>query len=96
MIEKIAEIGSSSVVERTAPKKTGASDFGEMLTRALGEVNSNQVEAMKLQEKFIIDPESVEAHEITTAMAKANMSLTLAQTVIDRMLKAWQEITTTR
>lgn len=96
MIEKIAEIGASAVTERTAPKKSVQSDFGEMLTRALGEVNSNQIEAMKLQEKFIIDPENVEAHEITTAMAKANMSLTLAQTVIDRMLKAWQEITTTR
>ena len=96
MIEKIAEIGANPVAERRNVNSTVKTDFGDMLTRALSDVNANQMDAVRLQEKFITDPESVEAHEITTAMAKANMSLTLAQTVIDRMLKAWQEITTTR
>ena len=47
-------------------------------------------------EKLIIDPDSVDIHDVTTAMAEANMSLSLAQTVISRMVSSWNEITTTR
>ena len=47
-------------------------------------------------EKMIIDPDSVDIHDVTTAMAEANMSLSLAQTVISRMVSSWNEITTTR
>jgi flagellar hook-basal body complex protein FliE len=42
------------------------------------------------------EADSVDIHDVTTAMAEANMSLSLAQTVISRMVSSWNEITTTR
>ena len=42
------------------------------------------------------DPDSVDIHDVTTAMAKAQMSLSLAQTVIDRLVTGWNELSTNR
>ena len=49
-----------------------------------------------LQQKVITDPDSVDLHDVTIAMSKARMSLNLAQSVIDRLVQGWSEITTTR
>ena len=38
----------------------------------------------------------VDVQDVTIAMAKAQMSLNLAQTVIDRLLTGWSEIQTSR
>ena len=45
---------------------------------------------------MIVDPESVDVHDITIAMAEASMSLKIAQTLIDRVVKSWNDITITR
>ena len=49
-----------------------------------------------MQQKLITDPDEVNVSDVTIAMAKARMSLNLAQTVIDRLVSGWNEITTTR
>ncbi|MBO4547356.1 MAG: flagellar hook-basal body complex protein FliE, partial [Treponema sp.] len=46
--------------------------------------------------QILTDPDSVDIHDVTTAMAKAQMSMTLAKTVVDRVITGWNEITTTR
>jgi len=38
----------------------------------------------------------VDVHDVTIAMAEANLSLKLAQSVIDRVIRGWNEITTNR
>ncbi|UWV00166.1 flagellar hook-basal body complex protein FliE, partial [Treponema pallidum] len=43
-----------------------------------------------------VDPESVDVHDVTVAMAEASMSLKIAQTVIDKVLKSWNDVTTAR
>ena len=58
--------------------------------------DSYLLEVDALSERAIVDPESVDIHDITTAMAKAQMSLSLAKTVVDRVVTGWNEITTTR
>ena len=63
---------------------------------AVDYVNNKQMASAANVEKLIIDPDSVDIHDVTTAMAEANMSLSLAQTVISRMVSSWNEITTTR
>jgi flagellar hook-basal body complex protein FliE len=63
---------------------------------AMNTMNSQQMEVSSLQEKVITDPDSVDIHDVTIAMSKARMSLNLAQTVIDRVVTSWNEITTTR
>lgn len=70
--------------------------FGEYLLDAVSEMNSQQMDVAGLQEKIITEPESVDIHDVTIAMSKARMSLNLAQTVIDRLVTGWNEITTTR
>ena len=46
--------------------------------------------------QLITDPDSVDIHDVTTAMAKARMSMDLAKSVIDRLVSGWNEISTTR
>ena len=56
----------------------------------------NAGDTSAVQEKLITDPDDVDIHDVTIAMAKARQSLNLAQTVIDRLVTGWNEITTTR
>ena len=66
------------------------------LLEAVNEMNSQQLNVSALQEKVITDPDSVDIHDVTTAMAKAQMSLDLAQNVIDRLVKGWNELSQNR
>ena len=70
--------------------------FQDYLLEAMNSVNSQQIEVNNIQEKLITNPDDVDIHDVTIAMSKARMSLNLAQTVIDRLVTGWNEITTTR
>lgn len=89
---------SSPVQNSKNPQKTSRSSgqFESMVLGGLNAVNASQIAVGEVQKKLITDPDSVDIHDVTTAMAKAQMSLSLAQTVIDRLTGAWQEISTTR
>ena len=75
-------------------KKMGT--FEAYLMKAVGEMNEQQLDVGRKTEQFLTDPDSVDIHEITGAMAKAQMSLSLAQTVIDRVVSGWNELSTNR
>ncbi|MBQ0051447.1 MAG: flagellar hook-basal body complex protein FliE [Treponema sp.] len=70
--------------------------FESYLVSAVSAMNGQQLDVNRVQEQLITDPDSVDIHDVTTAMAKAQMSLSLAQTVIDRLVTGWNEISTTR
>ena len=70
--------------------------FGEYLTEAISAMNRHQIDVDAIGQKVITDPESVDIHDVTVAMAKASQSMTLAKTIIDRLVSGWNEITTTR
>ncbi|MGN0729125.1 flagellar hook-basal body complex protein FliE [Treponema sp.] len=70
--------------------------FKAYLLEAASEMNRQQIEVSAMQEKVITDPDSVDIHDVTTAMAKAQMSMELAQTVIDRLVKGWTELSQNR
>lgn len=70
--------------------------FDSYLLDAVSKMNDQQMDVSRLEQQAIVDPESVDIHDITTAMAKAQMSLSLAKTVVDRVVTGWNEITTTR
>lgn len=98
-----AHIGSSPLVSSRGVAGSSQSDslgktrsFDSYLVEAVDYVNNKQMASAANVEKLIIDPDSVDIHDVTTAMAEANMSLSLAQTVISRMVSSWNEITTTR
>ena len=87
--EQTAEAAS---IQRAGQSKS----FQSYLLDALSTVNSQQLDVTAVQEKLITDPDDVDIHDVTIAMAKARQSLNLAQTVIDRLVTGWNEITTTR
>ena len=70
--------------------------FGDFLMEAVSTMNDQQLEVGRLEEKAMTDPDRVQIHEITEALAKSQMSLSLAKTVVDRVVTGWNEITTTR
>ena len=70
--------------------------FQSYLLDALTTVNTQQLDVNAVEEKLITNPDEVDIQDVTIAMAKARQSLNLAQTVIDRLVSGWNEITTTR
>ena len=70
--------------------------FQSYLLDALTTVNTQQLDVNAVEEKLITHPDEVDIQDVTIAMAKARQSLNLAQTVIDRLVTGWNEITTTR
>ncbi len=70
--------------------------FGSLFLQALGQVNAQQLRAQDLSQALITDPESVDIHDVTVALAEANLSLSMAKAVIDRAIRAYREIVNIR
>lgn len=94
-IQKIQRADKTTEAASIQPANQSKS-FQSYLLDALESVNTQQLDVTKVQEKMITDPDDVNVADVTIAMAKARMSLNLAQTVIDRLVSGWNEITTTR
>ncbi len=82
--------------EKAPLDKSKGISFEEMLMEAIKGVNSDQMESTSLMEQMVTDPDSVDTHDLTIAMAKADMSLNVTKAVIDRAVKAYKEITSLR
>jgi flagellar hook-basal body complex protein FliE len=80
-------------MEPAAPE---AKTFEQTMLDALNEVSAYQTETENLSEQLLINPDSVEPHQMTIAMAKASTSLNLAKGIIDRAIKAYKEIISLR
>ncbi len=76
--------------------KPEVASFEQTLLAAFDKMNEKQQTTDDLAQKMMVNPESVDVHDVTIAMAEANLSLKIAQSVIDRVIKGWNEITTTR
>ncbi len=66
--------------------------FQDAMMAAMEGVNGDQIKATDLYQKMIIDPDSVDAHDVTLAAAQAQMSLNLAKGVVERGLQAYRDI----
>lgn len=100
-VGKIESIGSvqplhTTNVQKVQNQSSVSRPFESYLLDAMQFVNNKQISSSEIAEKFILDPDSVDVHEVTTAMAEASLSLNLAQKVIDGLVKDWNEISTTR
>jgi flagellar hook-basal body complex protein FliE len=67
-------------------------NFGRVLTDTLEDVNGLAQESTQLTQQYIIDPDSVDAHDVTIAMSKANLAVALTKSVVDGALNAYKEI----
>ncbi len=70
--------------------------FEDAMLQALNGVNELQNESSDAIEAMLTDPDSIDAHEVTLAMAKANMSLNITRTILDRVVRAWRDLINTR
>jgi flagellar hook-basal body complex protein FliE len=68
------------------------SSFADLVRKGLSEANQDQIESSNLFVKMITEPDSVEVHDVTIAMAKANMSLQMTKSIVDGAVKAYQSI----
>lgn len=92
----LIDVNNVSLKNVNSEGKTEKSAFDNMLLQAMDYVNGKQHASDDVAQKLITDPDSVDVHDVTIAMAEANLSLSMAQNVIDRLIKGWNEITTTR
>ena len=75
---------------------TGAGTFEDALLKALDKVSGSQLNASDLQKEAIINPDSVDIHDITIAHAEANMALGITRNVLSRLVQGWRDLINTR
>ena len=66
--------------------------MGATDVRALAGVNNDQHTAMELTQQMLTDPDSVDVHHVTIALAEATMSLEMTKAVVDAALQAYRQI----
>jgi flagellar hook-basal body complex protein FliE len=86
----------AGVGEKPAETAGVEAAFGELLLKALNQVNDSQVTAVALSQQMITDPDSVDVHDVTIALAEANLALSMTKAVVDRALAAYREIINVR
>lgn len=73
-----------------------AQSFDRMLLNGLNEVSALDQQHQNLSVQAIVNPDEVDAHDVTIAAAKANVALNLAKGVVDRVIQAYRDITNVR
>ncbi|UCF97641.1 MAG: flagellar hook-basal body complex protein FliE [Spirochaetaceae bacterium] len=68
------------------------SGFGKLFFDALNNVNDLQHTTMDLTEAMLTDPDSVDIHDVTVAIAEANLALSMTKAIMDRAIRAYQEV----
>ena len=66
--------------------------FSDKMFEALNGVNKLQQEANSLSIKQVTDPNSMDAHDITIAITKAEDALAITKAVVDKSIQAYKEI----
>ena len=84
--------GSGENVNRSS----GTGSFRELVSDAMGQVQQKQDTVNGLMEQMLINPDSVAVHDVTTAMAQAELSLRTTKAVIDRAVRAYTDIVNMR
>jgi flagellar hook-basal body complex protein FliE len=71
-------------------------DFGSMVMESLQEVSNLETDHAGLATQAILNPESVDAHDVTIAAAKASLAINITKNVVDAVIQAYQNITNLR
>lgn len=78
---------------KTGPvEEPGKPSFQQQMLAAMEGVNADQIKASDLYQKMLIDPQSVDAQDVTIASAQARMSLDLTKNVVERAVQAYRDI----
>jgi flagellar hook-basal body complex protein FliE len=88
--------GAASRSALTSGVSDPASGFGKLFFDALNNVNDLQHTTMDLSESMLTDPDSVDIHDVTVAIAEANLALSMTKAIMDKAIRAYQEVINTR
>ncbi|MCL2441004.1 MAG: flagellar hook-basal body complex protein FliE [Treponema sp.] len=75
---------------------TRAGTFEDAMLQALDKVSGAQLNASELQKEAIINPGSIDIHDITIAQAEATMALGITRNVLSRLVQGWRDLINTR
>jgi flagellar hook-basal body complex protein FliE len=75
---------------------TRAGTFEHAMLQALAKVSGAQQYASALSQEAIINPDSVDIHDITIAQAEANMSFNAARNILSRLVQGWRDLINAR
>jgi flagellar hook-basal body complex protein FliE len=75
---------------------TRAGTFEDAMLQALDKVSGKQQYASNLLQEAIVNPDSVDVHDITIAQAQANMSLSITRNILSRLVQGWRDLINTR
>jgi flagellar hook-basal body complex protein FliE len=89
------KIGADGVMH-AGSRGVGGVSFADEMLKAIDGVSGDQNKAATLTQMALIDPESVDAHDLTIAEAEASMSLGIARTLLSRLTQAWKDVINTR
>jgi flagellar hook-basal body complex protein FliE len=95
-IAGLAGAGKTGTAAARAAGATQAPSFENALLKALDGVSASQGKSDNLLQQVVANPNSVDAQDVTIAMAEANMSLNLAKTILSRVVTAWKDVINTR
>lgn len=77
-------------------RETGTGSFEGLLLKALNGANALEVEASNLGRQMVLDPDSVDVHDVTIAMSQANLAVSITKAVVDGALDAYNSIVNMR
>lgn len=77
-------------------RKGESGDFRDLLINSLDNVSNLERNAEDLAVQATVNPDSVNAHDVTIAAAQASLALSLTKSVVDRVIQAYREIQNVR
>ena len=92
MGSKISETGKKIGAEAV----TRSGTFENAMLDALDKVSAYQQFASSVNQAALIDPDSVDIHDLTIAQAEASMSLNITRSVLNRVVQSWRDLINTR
>ena len=75
---------------------TRSGTFQHAMLQALDKVSGAQHHASSLAVEAMINPDSVDIHDVTIAQAQADMALNITRNVLSRLVQGWRDIINTR
>jgi len=77
-------------------KTGGINSFGDMLSQAVKDLNTMQVEANKQIEGVLLEKEGINVHDAMIALEKADVAFQLMTTIHSKIVRAYEEIIRTQ
>ena len=80
----------------SAEHVTGAGTFEHAMLQALDKVSGVHKAANQLGVDALLNPDSVDIHDVTMAQAQAGMSLDITRNILSRLVQGWRDLINTR